>query len=190
MEKDLLLAFVSGDQEATEKFFIEYGGIVKYAVGKLVVKGNVLDKDDLFLETISYILDNKEKIVRSFKYKCKFSTYLYLICRRYAVKKLREEDNIPRSDIFSPSVEELPDSIIEEEKTWDEDTKKILPQVIEQLDENSQLFIKMHYFEKKSINDIMHIFGWNSPNSVYSKKNRIINKLRKNMRKLLKRGST
>jgi RNA polymerase sigma factor (sigma-70 family) len=131
------------------------------------------------------------KIIRDFKGHCKFSTYLYLVCRRYAIKKTRKESHMLPGEGSSPLHEELPAPLIEETGVWDEDQKKALREAIEKLDENSQIFIRMMFFDNRSTPEIKVFFGWNSPNSVYGKKNKIITKLRKIIGKILKnKGSS
>jgi RNA polymerase sigma factor (sigma-70 family) len=186
VESRLLTEFIEGDRQATKVFLREYGGIIKYVVGKIAPKGNVVDAEDLFNEVFAYLFENKKKIILDFKQKCKFSTYLYLISRRYALKKVKEETKVPNALASSPQVEDLPSKLMEETEEWDEEVKKALPLAIQQLDENTRLFIKMYYVDNRSINDIMRMFNWESPNSVYSKKNRVLQKLRKNMKKILK----
>jgi RNA polymerase sigma factor (sigma-70 family) len=186
-ELNLLSAFVQGDPEAAKIFFKKYGGIIKHAVGKADIKGNVIDREDLFQDLITYILNDDMKIVRDFRGKCKFSTYLYTICRRYAIKKVSRESKIHSGDEALPSQSELPITLIEQTEIWDEDQKKALHKAIEKLDEDSQIFIRMMFYDIRSTSEIMIFFGWNSPNTVYSKKNKIIAKLRKMTRKILEK---
>ncbi len=186
VESGLLTAFIEGDRRASRAFLQKYGGIIKYVVGKIVPKGYVVDTEDLFNEVIAYIFANKKRIILDFKQKCKFSTYLYIISRRYALKKVKQETKIPNAHVSSPQVENLPAKLMEETEEWDEEVKKALPLAIKQLDKNGQLFIKMYYVDNRSMSDIMRMFNWESTNSVYSKKSRILYKLRKNMKKILK----
>ena len=181
------MEFVQDDIHATNIFFEEYGGIMRYIANKLDPQGNVIDKDDLFYEIVRYILENKMDIILKFKQKCKFSTYLYSICKRYGYKKLRQENRMPGADGGSPPVENLPAMLFDEIEVWDDEMKSALSLAIKQLDQNSRVFIRMHFYDNKTVEDLMHMFGWKSNNCVYSKKNRIINKLRMNMRKVLKK---
>jgi len=182
-EWNLRSAFLGGDPKAARVFFDKYGGIIKYAVGKVDLKSNVIGAEDLFQDTITYILKDDMKVVRDFKGNCKFSTYLYTICRRYAIKKARKESHMFSKEASLP--ENLPAPLIEQIDIRDEDQKGALLQAIGQLDENSQIFIRMMFYDHRPTSEIMSFFGWNSPNSVYSKKNKIIIKLRKIIRKIL-----
>ncbi len=146
-----------------------------------------MNREDLFQDVITYILNDDMKIVRYFRGKCKFSTYLYTICRRYAIKKVSRESKIHSGDEALPSQSELPIALIEQTEIWEEDQKKSLHKAIEKLDEDSQIFIRMMFYDIRSTSEIMIFFGWNSPNTVYSKKNKIIARLRKLTRKMLEK---
>jgi len=185
-EQKIISGFLSGDPKAARMFFEKYGGIIRHAVGKADIKGNMMDREDLFQDAITYILKDNMKIVRDFKGQCMFSTYLYLICRRYAIKKTRKEGLRLPGEGASHLIEGLPAPLIDETEVWDEDQKMALGEAIEKLDENSQIFIRMMFFDSRSTAEIMDFFGWNSPNSVYGKKNKIITKLRKIIGKILK----
>ena len=181
---NFLPAFLCGDPKAVKNFFEKYGGIIKYAVGKVDIKTTVIDKEDLFQDMISYILKNNMKVIRDFKGNCMFSTYLYIICRRYAIKKAKKA-RYPLVEELVSLPEELPAPLIEETEVWDEDQKEALLQAIEQLDENSQIFIRMMFYDNRPTSEIMNCFGWNTPNSVYSRKNKTIVKLKKIVKKYL-----
>lgn len=183
-EWNLLQNFLAGEPQAARMFFEKYGGIIKYAVGKVGIKTPVMDREDLFQEMIAYILNDKMKVVRDFKGKCKFSTYLYTVCQRYGIKRAGKENDLFRREEYSPSEVEIPAELAEQTEVWDEYQKEALLQAIEQLDEDSLLFIRMMFYDSRSTPEIMIIFGWTSPNSVYSKKNKIIRKLRKIIRKI------
>jgi len=178
-EQRLLSAFLSGNLKAIRVFFKRYGGIIKHAVGKINIKGNLIEREDLFHEAVIYILKNDMKIVREFKGKCKFSTYLYTVCRRFAIKMAKKEHRMLLKKETSLSPEELPAVFVEQFEVYDENQKKALLQAIEELDVNSQIFINMMFYDNRTTSEIMNFFDWSSPNSVYGKKNKIITKLRK-----------
>lgn len=186
-ERKVISGLLSGDPKGARIFFEKYGGIIKHAVGKADIKNNIMEREDLFQDAITYILKNNMKVIRDFKGNCKFSSYLYLICRRYAIKKTNKESRMLSGEGASSLPEELPAPLIDETEVWDEDQKKALSVAIEKLDENSRIFIRMMFFDNRSTNEIMDFFGWNSPNSVYGKKNKIITKLRKIIGKILKK---
>jgi len=184
-EQSLLGNFAADDPEATTEFFRNYGGIIMLVAGKINSKSPVIDSQDLFNEIAVFVLENKKKIISGFKFKCKFSSYLFLISRRYALKKVKEENRRPGSK-GSSKPEELPTSLLEESEMWDEEVKKVLPIALQRLSENERIFVTMYYFHERTVNEIMVMFKWSSPNSVYSKKNRIIHKLHNYVKKILK----
>jgi len=183
-EWNLLSAFINGDRIAAREFFEKYGGIIKYAVGKVDTEGMVIDKEDLFQEAIIHILRDDKKIIRDFEGKSKFSTYLYIICWRYAKKMAKKNNNMCGKETSLP--EEIPAPLMEETEVWDADQKKALLEGVEQLNEDKQLFIRLMFYDSRSTSEIMAVFDYTSPNSVYSKRNKIITELKKITKKIMK----
>jgi RNA polymerase sigma factor (sigma-70 family) len=175
-ERNLLSDFLRGDPKAVRTFFEKYGGIIRYAVNKVDIKTPVIDREDIFQDVIVYLLKNKEEIIGKFQYKCKFSTYLYIVCRRH-VMRMAGKYNHPLVEGEGSLPKEFPALLIEETGVSSDDQEEALLQAIKQLDEDSQLFIRLMFYDNRSVVDIMKIFGWSSPNSVYSKKYKIIKRL-------------
>ena len=55
------------------------------------------------------------------------------------------------------------------------------------LDPKDAIFIRMLVIENKSTSEVMAFFGWNSENSVYSRKNKVIAKLRSLSKKAIQK---
>lgn len=184
-EKKLIEDFLSGDRKAAHHFFEKYGGIIKHAVLSVGIKSSAFDYDDLFNETVAYILKDNKKAVRAFKGEgnCKLSTYLYTISRRFAIGIAVKENKYAKNMCDIPS-EELPEALCEEAEIFEEHHRDALRDAISECNKDTQLFIKMMFFHNRPTSEIMESFGWTS-NTVYSQKNKVVNKLRKKVRKIL-----
>src|SRR3989339_1980529 len=96
-ERIVLDGFLSDSQDAAKAFFERYLGIIRQAVRSVDIHEPALDADDLVMEAVAQILDNNKRAIRLFKGGCKFTTYLYTICRRTALKIVMREDRHPPS---------------------------------------------------------------------------------------------
>jgi RNA polymerase sigma factor (sigma-70 family) len=171
-EKEILKGFLSGREPAIRLFFEEYGGIIKKAVDSVGIKDRSLTKNDLFMAAVENLLRDNKKTIRLFKGKCKLSTYIYTICLRYTIE-LAERGIPPGPD---PDTLHAPESFIEE---VGEVEKKIFDKAILHCNPKERIFIKMMFYDECSTMEILDFFGWKSENTVYSQKNKIINKLKK-----------
>lgn len=180
-EKELLSGILSGKRDGARCFLEAYGGIIKKAVLSVGIRSNAVETEDLFMGAVENLLRNDMKAVRSFNGKCKFSTFLFAICRRHAISTARHE-HLRKNEPFT---ECTPIDIFDDIESIDETQRAALLEAINRCDIDTQLFIRMMFFDQRSTTEIMRFFGWNSENTVYSKKNKTIEKLRKSMKKIL-----
>lgn len=185
-ENDMLKRFILGDRKAARTFFKEYGGIIKYAVSSVGIRNSIQSKDDIYMDTIAYLLANDKRVLRMYKGDSKLSTYLYTVCRRYAISQVNKENKREshQGEInFDNLAEEMKDTL--EITEHNEFLKKALHSAISQCDDNTKIFIRMAFYDKKTCQEIMSFFGWNSENTVYARKNKTIKKLLKKIQKEL-----
>lgn len=189
--KEISNLLLDDPEKGNRLFFERYGGTIKKAVSKAYFKyskKNVMDMEDLLQDTLCYILKKMKKIIDDFKGKgnCKFMTYLFVICLRYAIREVQDEWS-HKFPLGEKDPNEIPDFLCIETEVSNEEQIKALEQAIEQLNEDEKIFIKMMFYDNRSTSVIMIFFGWKSPNTVYSKKHKIIAKLKKIIRKILKK---
>ena len=184
-ERELISNFLSGGALGARTFFEEYGGIIKHVALSIGLKSNAADADDLFMDAVEYLLKDDKKAVRYFKGKSRFSTYLYVICRRFVISKAVKESRATKRMInVEPDL--LPSQFFEESEVWDDEKREALNAAIKTLKKDSQLFIRMMFYDKRPTAEIMKVFELNSENSVYSRKNKLITKIKKVAGKILK----
>lgn len=146
-----------------------------------------MESEDLFMETLKHLFDNDYKVLKQFKWQCKLSTYIYMVTRRYILDIIQRENRI-KSRICH---EVTPDAIMiecdEENNKYSEIQINAYKDAMNKLDPKDALFIKMLVIENKSTSEVMTFFGWNSENSVYSRKNKVIAKLRSLYKKAIQK---
>lgn len=175
-EREILKGFLSGSEIGVRTFLEEYSGFILKAINLVKINDNSLTRDDLFGDCIELLLRDNMRGVRLFKGKCKFSSYLVTICKRYAIKIVKRASSAPVPDTLEPSL-----AFIEE---FSDEEKLLLKRAILLCKPDEQVFIRMIFYDERSTEEIMEFFGWKSENTVYSQKNKIIIKLKKMIKRL------
>jgi hypothetical protein len=148
------------------------------------LKSDAITDEDMFIGAIEHVLDEDKKVVRMFKGRCSLTSYLYTVCRRYALNVVqRENKSTALFDDRTP--DDFRDCIGEDCEHYSETEKQVVREVLLGLDIDTQIFIKMIFFDKRPVEEVMIFFGWNSLNTVYAKKNKVIHKIKKSVAKLL-----
>lgn len=196
--------FLSGDPKAGRLFFEKYGGLIRNAVLKIRINSDAVKHDDVFNGAIVHLFDNDKKVLRVFKGGCTLSSYIFKVSYNYALSIANKEngltgkfDKTPIDELDSignekwmlhnsdvAPVEELLAEIFGEISI---DVKMIeaLRKAFKMLPQKDQNFLDMIFVYKRPTEEIMIEYELNSPNSVYSKKNKLLSKLKKLIRKIL-----
>jgi RNA polymerase sigma factor (sigma-70 family) len=178
-----------GDRQSGKVFLEQYGGLIRSIVLSMDIHSSVMDHDDLFMEVLAHIFKDQCKVLRTFEWKSKLSTYLYLIARRYVLDITARENRISSKMCAQTNTDDLAAEceMQGEELNCDEAHRAAFHEALEALDSKDALFIRMLVIEKKTTEEVKKIFGWNSENTVYARKNKVIAKLRSLSRKALQR---
>jgi hypothetical protein len=177
----LLSDFIADKAGSADAFFIRYNPIILSAVGTIRIP---LDswtmKDDLFQEVWMHICKKPRVVVSQWlkEHQAPFERYLFKISRRQALKKLKVgEPTIPdTSQNFDDNEEYFCNIPIE---------SRFIFNVIYNLPPQDQIFIRLDFFCKRPVGELMKVFTMPSANSVYIKRN----KIRRNLRTLARRLS-
>ena len=136
------------------------------------------------MDAVSHILKDDMRVLRLYKGRSKFSTYLYTVCRRHVMTQTTKENTLA-SKMSEMPLDSIADEMSDVMSERDGRTLQALKDAISACNKDTQLFIKVMFFDKKPCNEIIRLFGWNSENTVYSKKNKTIAKLGKQVRRNL-----
>lgn len=196
--------FLSDDRHAGRLFFEKFGGLIRKAILKVRIKSDAVKHDDVFNGAIAHILDQDKKVLRMYKGRSKLSTYIGQVCYKYALTVAIKENKLTGRFDKTPideldvtgqekwllcSSDEIPiNEIIAEifgEISVDDKMKEALKKALEMVSEKDRVFTNMLYVQKRSTEEIRLFFDLNSPNSVYSWKNKLHAKLKKLIKKIM-----
>jgi RNA polymerase sigma factor (sigma-70 family) len=183
-EKEFVTAFLKEDRKAVEWFFKYYGGAIKkYAIQKLDMVSGAIDREDLFMACMAHILENDKNVIRQFKWKCQLSTYIINVSYRFALTILLKEQKIQKKSSFYEDMDILAAQIIDEFDAVSEENLIKLRKAMDMFKEADKLKLKIIFFSGKSTEEIMDVYGWKQM-TVYSQKKKLIEKLKKLIRKI------
>ncbi len=188
-EMRLLSECVSGNKEAWDTFVTNYSKPIYFSINKTLKLHNHSlpqdDVDDLFNSVFVSLLDNNYKKLRQFEGRegCTLSSWVRLITINITIDFLRgQKQHIPiddDSDDKQPLAERLPDRNTSFEEHLDQaETTRALREAIEELPESDRLFMDLFYEKELPPEEIATIMNV-SVNTVYSRKNRVREKLQK-----------
>lgn len=186
-DKLLLDELFSGNRRAGGMFLDRFGGLIRAAVLSVDIRSNTLEYDDLFMDALGHLFDEQCKVLKSFKWKCKFTAFLYMVTRRFVLDKVTRENRLCSGNVYDLDIDSFFADTAEdtEDENFSDEQRISFTEAFNQLDPKDALFMRMLVLEKEPVMDVMKFFGWNSENTVYARKNKIIEKLRSLSRKAL-----
>jgi len=179
-EDELLKGCISGDKEEWNIFIQRYSKLIYHTIYKTHrvndKPANPDDINDLFQEVFtSFCADNFKKLRMFDSTKgCTLPSWLRMITVRMTIDHLRK--NRPVTSIDDLSAE--PSQAWDQEAIIDEESLKYLREMLEELPVKDKLLIELFFMRElppEEVAQILHI----SVGAFYTRKNRIIEKLRK-----------
>lgn len=185
----LLTDCIDGKQEAWDEFVRCYSKLVYYSITKALRSHNCNlqheDVEDIYNGLFLSLIENDYKKLRQFEGKrgCTLSSWIRLITIRHTIDFLRSQRKHisldQEGDSTDPLIETVPDDNLPIEKQIEQsETERIFREAISELPSSDRLFMKLYYENElppEEIAKIMHV----SVNTIYSKKNRIREKIKK-----------
>lgn len=190
-EQELLRACFSGDRSAWERFVEEYAKLIYFSIHQTFkMKGlsaSQDEADELFNEVFLSLFENDFAKLKSFKWKndCSLATWLRLITSRKAIDYIKNKYRRAKMlDINSAEVEEqltvdggIEQSVLEDER------EAILERAVGQLSAEEINFLNLCFIKELAPEKIAEMLGI-TVNSVYSRKNRLREKIRRIVKNL------
>jgi len=171
--------FGAKDHAALTEFVARYSRLVYGAIHMVLGRGSQrftnTHKEDVYQEAFKTLFENGREVLRRFDpAKACFSTYLVTIARRRTLKYLEK---------FGRADEILPDDLADDsescEDRMDHDKKKeFLARLAEGLTVKEKMFFVLYFKEALPEVDVARILGVGI-DTIYSKKAKIVEKLRK-----------
>ncbi len=186
----LLAECINSNSEAWDTFVNQYSKLVYHSINNTLKLHNSFleqeDVEDIFNGIFLSFLEDDYKKLRQFeaRHGCTLSSWIRLISIRSTIDFLRgqkhhvsiDEDHDDRS--FS-LIETLPDHQATAEKQMElSETDRLIREAIDELPASDKLFIELHYEKELPAEEIAKIMNI-SVNTLYSRKNRIHEKIKK-----------
>lgn len=149
MEEDKILyeKFLSGDENSFNLIVEKYKNNLIYFITRYV--NNIEIAEDIFQDTILYILENKEK----YDFKFSLKTYMYMIAKSRSINYINKNDKIQEMP------EDLADEKLLEEIICKDEQKEKINNVINKLKKDYQLVIYLTQIENLSYKETAEIMG-------------------------------
>ena len=106
-DKLLLEELFSGKQRAGRVFLDRFGGLIHAAVRSVTIRSKTVDHEDLFMEALGHLFEDECKVLKSFKWSCKFSAFLYLVSRRFVLDKITRENKQSSANVYEINIDSL-----------------------------------------------------------------------------------
>ena len=156
VDRDLLARCLAGGEGAWEQFVDRYLALITHVVSSAgsVRMGSVPSqwRDDLVAEVLLHLVENDFAVLRQFRGQSSLGTYLVVIARRVAVRKLMKM----RKGAAKPLVAEV---VVEEKAGPAFDDTEQVKQWLSQMPEPEATAIRMFHLEHKSYSDIGETIG-------------------------------
>jgi len=195
-EKDMLNDIFRGDKKAKEAFVKKYTKDIYKTIRHRLIKSKVdflyHEEDEIYTSFFLYLFENNYKKLKSFRGKnnCSLKTWLQTVTLNFTRNEIKKEKKRHKSHIPIDTIEHFShynkikkDSSLNRQVEPDvefekRENEKILKELKEDLNTEDRLFLKLYFEKRLSPKEIAKILNI-TESTVYSKKSRIIDKLRK-----------
>ena len=188
-EKKLLNECISGNKAAWDAFVERYTNLVYHTINKTlrIYNYDLLydDIEDIHNSVFLSLIDNDYRKLRQYKGidNCSVSSWIMVITTNFTInyitrRKIHVSLDDQDTDNEKPMIENVPDDRASPLKhLTDKERLGILQELVSGLQTNDRLFLKYYYDDELSPEEIATIMNITT-SAVYSKKSRIIEKLR------------
>ena len=196
-EKELLNACIQGSKEAWDAFVEKYTKLIYHTIYRTLESHNAdhlsQDSSDIHNSVFSSLLDDDFKKLKQYKGKngCTVPSWLRKVTFNFTLNYIKKQkkykpieddttDNVDVIERVSDPQQQSDEELLKKES--EEMRKKLVKELIKDLNAKDKLFLELSYGKKLPPGKIAEILGITVDN-VYSKKNRIIEKLKKTAEK-------
>jgi len=196
-EKELLKVCIQGSEDAWHAFVEKYTNLIYHTIYRTLESHNAdhlfQDSSDIHNSVFSSLLDDDFKKLKQYKGKngCKVPSWLSKVTTNFTLNYIKKQkkykpieddttDNVDVIERVSDPQQQPDEELLKKES--EEMRKKLVKELIKDLNAKDKLFLELSYGKKLPPGKIAEILGITVDN-VYSKKNRIIEKLKKTAEK-------
>ena len=191
-EEKLLNACIQGSKEDWDAFVEKYTNLIYHAIYRTLKFHNAVhlyqDSGDIHNSVFLSLWNDDFKKLKQYKGKngCTVSGWLYVVTTNFTLNCMKKEkDCAEMKEEAKKEKDSAPQQQPDEEllkKESDEMRKKLAKELTKDLNANDKLFLELSYGKKLPPGKIAEILGITVDN-VYSRRNRIIEKLKKTAEK-------
>jgi RNA polymerase sigma-70 factor (ECF subfamily) len=197
-DRGLIRACIRRQQGAWEKFIDRYSALVYHVIWKALrsetqnVGSSSIEVEDICSDVFSQIVADEFRLLKSFRWRCKFSTWLGIITyrttrqaihrNRHAAFSLEDHYSGLDNDLLLKDIIPDPHAQAAENVALDE-VRKMVHEALASLPTRDQLVLKFFYFEGKRYAEIANILGISSSlvgTAIFRAKLRLAQKLQHN----------
>lgn len=164
LDRDLLARCLNGTQGAWESFVDRYLPLISHVVTSTA--GNRLGglpvdvRDDLVAEILLSLVDQDFAILRRFRGQSSLGTYLVVVSRRIAVRKLAKMRRVPKAPVTaSPEAPSSNSANGVSQEQWEIENVEEVQSMLAKMPAEEAAAIRMFHLEQKSYSDIGTHFG-------------------------------
>jgi len=197
-DRELIRACIRRQEGAWEKFIDQYSALVYHVIWKALrsetpgAGSSRVEVEDICSEVFSQVVANNFKLLRSFQWRCKFSTWLGIITyrttrqaihrNRHVAFSLDSPNSSSGNDLLLKDI--IPDPRTQAVETVElDEVRKMVHEALGSLPPRDQLVLKFFYFEGKRYAEIARILGISSSlvgTAIFRAKLRLAQKLQHN----------
>ncbi len=172
-EQHLLQGLAANEKNAIETIYRENYGIIQ----SFIIKNNGYPEDarDIFQEAMIVLYEKAKS--DSFELSCQIKTYLYSVCRRLWLKKLQKVQR------YNPVIDSIEETIPVEEELEAHEKKNedfiLMELAMDKIGEPCKSLLEAYYFQKKTMPEIAHFFGYTNADNAKTQKYKCLVRLKK-----------
>lgn len=169
----LLQGLAKNDRKAIETIYKDNYNMVQ----SLVVKnnGSIDDAKDIFQEAMIVLYEKASS--DSFELNCQIKTYLYSVCRRLWLKRLRLQNRFLVVDEPESEIVSVEDAVDEHERIDFE--YNLMERAIYSLGEPCKSLLEAFYMQKRNMQEIAASFGYTNSDNAKTQKYKCLMRLKK-----------
>ena len=173
-DRELIQSCIDREPGSWEAFLKKYSALVYHVIWKALrseaqhLGVSRVEVEDVAADVFAQIVADEFKLMRTFRWRCKFSTWLGIITyrtTRQAIHRNRHiafsiDDRNPGKDSDLLLKDIIPDTNPKpEEDVQAEESRKLVHEALATLPARDQLVLKFFYFEGKKYAEIARILG-------------------------------
>jgi len=172
-EKRLLEGLANSEKAAIETIYREHYAMIQAFI--LNNSGSAEEARDIFQEAMMVLFE--KSVSGSFELHCQLKTYIYSVCRRLWLKRLRQ---MQRYRIVSEGIEETvpveEDLDVHERRNAD---FELMETALGKMGEPCKSLLDAYYLQKKSMQEIATEFGYTNADNAKTQKYKCLVRLKK-----------